>query len=269
MSNYGPPGGPYPGRGRDPQEEPYTEPSDPWGDWGRDDNAGGGYAQGPDYPQGSDYPQGGYDQQGYGQQHGYGNGGYDVTGTGYAQRPAEAAPGGWAPSPPAQPGPPVPQPAPPARKGGSGMLILVAVLVLLVLAGGGTAFYLLTQTGDDTNTTATGDPTPQPVDSGSPAPSAGGEASPNPSASAPLVSDARDVKKGECVQNVGDGAKPVMKIADCDEKSVYEVLARFDSPATGEDDAKKKCEAVEGYTNWYFFNSQLDSLDFVLCLKQR
>ncbi|GAB7049253.1 LppU/SCO3897 family protein [Catenuloplanes indicus] len=261
MSNYGPPGGPYPGRGRDPQEEPYTEPSDPWGDWGRDNNDGGGYDQG------AGYGQGGYDQQGYGQQQpGYGTGGYDVTGTGYAQRAAETAPGAWTPAPP---GPPLAQPGPPARRGGSGMLILVAVLVLLVLAGGGTAFYLLTRSDNDTNNTATDDPTPQPADSGTPAASTAGTPTPNPSASAPVVSDARDVKKGECVENIGNDNKPVMKIADCDGKSVYEVLARFDAPATGEDDAKKKCEAVEGYTNWYFFNSQLDSLDFVLCLKQR
>ncbi|MDR7280003.1 LppU/SCO3897 family protein [Catenuloplanes atrovinosus] len=258
MSNYGPPGGPYPGRGRDPQEEPYTEPSDPWGDWGRDENGdGGNFATG--YDQQPGYGRGGYDQQ-----QGYG-GGYDVTGTGYAQRPAEAAPGGWSPAPPVQP---TPQPLPPARKGGGGMMILIGVLVLLVLAGGGTAFYLLNQSREDIDNSATDDPTPQPAGSGTPAPTTGG-ATPDPSGSAAAVSDARDVKKGECVENVGDERKPVMKIADCDGKSVYEVLARFDAPATGEDDAKKKCEAVEGYTNWYFFNSQLDSLDFVLCLKQR
>lgn len=249
MSNYGPPGGP-PGRGRDPHEEPYTEPSDPWGDWGRDTSEGA--PEQPGYDQGY---HGGYQQQSYGA------GGYDVTGTGYAQRPAEAAPGGWNPAP-AQPA----QPLPPPKKSSGGMIVLVAVLVVLVLAGGGGAAYFLLNQGDDKGNEASGDPTPGPAESASPTPAA--SATPTPSSTA-AVSDARDVKKGECVQNVGSEAKPVMKVADCDEKKVYEVLDRFDEPASGEDDAKKKCADVEGYTNWYFFNSQLDSLDFVLCLKQR
>ncbi|WP_157241031.1 LppU/SCO3897 family protein [Catenuloplanes japonicus] len=251
MSNYGPPGGP-PGRGRDPHEEPYTEPSDPWGDWGRDSNEAV-----PEQQQG--YDQGGYDrgayQQGYGGNQGYGAGNYDVTGTGYAQRPAEAAPGGWNPAPA-----PV---APPPRKSSAGIIALVAILVVLVLAGGGGAAYFLLN-NDNGGNEATGDPTPPPSSSAAATPSA----TPAPSSTA-TVSDARNVKKGECVQNVGSDEKPSLKVAECDEKGVYEVLDRFDAPAAGQEDAQKKCADVEGYTNYYFFNSQLDSLDFVLCLKQR
>lgn len=269
MSNFGPPGGP-PGRGRDPHEEPYTEPSDPWGDWGRDSNEGGPDQQG--YDQGG-YDRGGY-QQGYGggydqqqPQQGYGPGGYDVTGTGYSQRPAEAAPGGWNPAPAGPPPGQQPQPLPPSKRGSGGMIALVAVLVVLVLAGGGgAAYYLLNNNGDDKGNEATGDPTPGPSESATPTLSA--SAAPAPSLT-PEVSDARDVKKGQCVQNVGTEAKPVMKVAECGEKGVYEVLDRFNAPADGQEDAQKKCADVEGYTNWYFFNSQLDSLDFVLCLKQR
>jgi hypothetical protein len=35
---------------------------------------------------------------------------------------------------------------------------------------------------------------------------------------------------------------------------------------SGEPDAVAKCAKVAGYTDWYFFNSELDALDFVLCL---
>ena len=49
----------------------------------------------------------------------------------------------------------------------------------------------------------------------------------------------------------------------------YEVLERFDTATTGEDDAQAKCKDVQGYTKWYFYDSALDRLDFVLCLKLR
>ena len=37
---------------------------------------------------------------------------------------------------------------------------------------------------------------------------------------------------------------------------------------TGEADAETKCSKVSKYTKWYFYDSELDSLDFVLCLKE-
>ena len=47
------------------------------------------------------------------------------------------------------------------------------------------------------------------------------------------------------------------------------MLRRIDGATSGEKDAAAKCAKVDGYTNWYFFDSELDTLDFVLCLKQR
>jgi hypothetical protein len=42
------------------------------------------------------------------------------------------------------------------------------------------------------------------------------------------------------------------------------VLARFD----GTIDFKGKCAKVAGYQYHYYFDSELDVLDFVLCLKK-
>jgi hypothetical protein len=57
-------------------------------------------------------------------------------------------------------------------------------------------------------------------------------------------------------------------IAGC-APSTYQVLRRVDGATSGEKDAEAKCAGVEGYTNWFFFNSELDTLDYVLCLKLR
>ena len=38
---------------------------------------------------------------------------------------------------------------------------------------------------------------------------------------------------------------------------------------TGESDAERKCSKVTGYTNWFFYDSDLDDLDVVLCLKKQ
>jgi len=57
-----------------------------------------------------------------------------------------------------------------------------------------------------------------------------------------------------------------MSIAKC-AAGTYEVLARFD----GTKDYAGKCGGgkVPGYQYYYFFDSDLDTLDFVLCLKKR
>lgn len=95
-------------------------------------------------------------------------------------------------------------------------------------------------------------------------------AEPAPSGAAPESSaDPRFAKVGQCVRNDGAaGGKPKLLISGCVAKS-YEVLSRVDGATSGERDAEAKCSKVEGYTNWYFFDSELDTLDFVLCLKQR
>jgi hypothetical protein len=48
-----------------------------------------------------------------------------------------------------------------------------------------------------------------------------------------------------------------------------EPAGALDGVTSGEPDAVAKCAKVAGYTDWYFFNSELDTLDFVLCLKAR
>ena len=151
-------------------------------------------------------------------------------------------------------------PAP--RRRGRGPLIAVLAVVLLVVAGGG-AFLFLRGQGD--SAPAAG-PSGSAV-AGAPGPDAVG---PVPSGAAPESSaDPRFAKVGQCVRNDGAaGGKPKLLISGCAAKS-YEVLSRIDGPTSGERDAETKCGKVEGYTNWYFFDSELDTLDFVLCLKQR
>ncbi|MFI1196894.1 hypothetical protein ACH4T9_27055 [Micromonospora sp. NPDC020750] len=190
-------------------------------------------------------------------------------GSGY---PAARQPGGpYAPGPYPGPGPSQPAytgaPAPPPdRRSGRGPLIAVlATLLVLLLGGGSLVWYLLDR--DEAPEGAgqarpTADPTPeeQPASPTAPAPTA-----PAPESSA----DPRFVKAGQCVRNTGPaGGKPKLLIAPCAPKT-YEVLRRFDGRTSGEKDAEAKCAKVTGYTNWYFFDSQLDTLDFVLCLKAR
>ena len=138
-------------------------------------------------------------------------------------------------------------------------------MLLLVVAGGG-AYWFLSRTDEP----AARRPR-RPVRPGRGAERGATEpAEPAPTAPAPASSaDPRFVKVGQCVRNEGPaGGKPKLLITDCAPKT-YEVLRRFDGATSGERDAEAKCGKVEGYTNWYFFDSELDTLDFVLCLKQR
>ncbi|MGW4500179.1 LppU/SCO3897 family protein [Micromonospora sp. NPDC004336] len=156
----------------------------------------------------------------------------------------------------------------PERRRGRGPLVAVlAVVAVLVLGGGAAVFYLLGQ-GDETPVAAPSEPAP-----------AAGTALPEAPASTPTVApsaaapessaDPRFVKAGQCVRNDGPtGGKPKLLITDCGPQT-YEVLRRIDGATSGEKDAAAKCAKVTGYTNWYFFDSELDTLDFVLCLKQR
>ena len=76
------------------------------------------------------------------------------------------------------------------------------------------------------------------------------------------------MKAGQCVRDAGTAGHPKLVISECGEKT-YQVLRRIDGATSGKKDAEAKCAKVDGYTNWYFFDSELDSLDFVLCLKRR
>jgi hypothetical protein len=269
MSNYGPSGGPY----RDHPQDPYEPPSDPWS---AQDPWGGAPASTPPGAPGSPTPGYGVDQPGYGyggdpgygQQPGYGQ---PDPGYGYGADPTYQQSGGY---PPADPGygqpagppdgpPPVwstPAPAappPPRRRGlSTGVVVLLTVLAVLAVGGVGLAAWKLGDDGrkDDARanpSTTTAPPTEDPV------PSAEG---PGATGSPPA---ARFAKKGQCLINKGTSKRPEIQLAECG-KNTFQVLARFDGTA----DYASRCGKVKGYTDHYFYNSEVDSLDFVLCLKR-
>ncbi|WP_416901859.1 LppU/SCO3897 family protein [Micromonospora echinospora] len=151
---------------------------------------------------------------------------------------------------------------PPRRPGGRGRTVAVlAVLALLVLGGGAALFHFAR--ADEAEPPVTAPPSATP--SGQPD---GVDASPN--ALAPESSaDPRFAKEGQCVRNDAPaGGRPKLLLTGCAPKT-YEVLRRFDEATSGEKDAEAKCADVDGYTDWYFYNSELDTLDFVLCLRLR
>ncbi|WP_433723289.1 LppU/SCO3897 family protein [Actinoplanes sp. CA-051413] len=146
-------------------------------------------------------------------------------------------------------------PAPPPRKRNTPIIALVVVLALLIIGGLATAGWLVQRAGNT---------------------EAGRSAQPTASASATNGSvpepqsseDARFVGKGQCVRNEGTADdSPDLKIVVC-ASGTYQVLKRVDGRTTGEADAESKCSKVQKYTKWYFYDSELDSLDFVLCLKE-
>jgi hypothetical protein len=136
---------------------------------------------------------------------------------------------------------------------------------VLLVGIGATAIYLLGQQDGETPkrpaTQASSEPSPigEPSATGEPAPT---------EPAAEVSTNTLFVKVGQCVKDEGTSGKPELVITECGAKT-YEVLARFDGVTSGGNDAKTKCAKITGYTNWYFFNSELDTLDFVLCLKNR
>jgi hypothetical protein len=157
-----------------------------------------------------------------------------------------------------EPGPPAPWAQPPPQqpiRRNTPIIALVVVLGLLILGGLGTTAWLLNNqkkgpngnsvlpAGQSTTTGAVVEPEPQSSQA------------------------ARFVTKGQCVRNEGSPDSPVMTIVPC-ASGTYDVLRRFDGRTTGEADAESKCSKVADYTKWYFYDSPLDSLDFVLCLRE-
>jgi hypothetical protein len=185
----------------------------------------------------------------------------DAAHTGWGGHPTSMPPAqpqyGAAPlnTPPPAWGRPAP-PAPP-RKRNTPIVALVVVLGLLICGGLGTTAWLISGRDDPEDpgvrptTPATTSQTDQVTD-------------PEPRSS----EDARFVKKGQCVRNEGTADQPEMKIVAC-ASGTFEVLKRVDGRTSGENDAEQKCNKVTGYTKWFFYDSELDSLDFVLCLKER
>jgi hypothetical protein len=160
----------------------------------------------------------------------------------YGAEALNAAPPAWG----------TPQPPPPRRRN-TPIVALVAVLGLLILGGLGTTAWLLVNR-DNTNANGVLPPAPKPTTQGN-------VVGPQPSA------DARFVEKGECVTNEGTTQNPSMAIVPC-ASGTFDVLKRVDGKTTGEADAESKCSKVSNYTKWYFYDSELDSLDFVLCLRE-
>ncbi|MFI5495500.1 hypothetical protein [Actinoplanes sp. NPDC051859] len=226
--------GPYPYQGWPPpggssgSDEPYTEPSDPWGDaetaatHPADTSWGGHSAATPLTGSASFEPP-------------------SFTGT-----PLHTSPPGWTPPPP----------VPPRKKRNAPIVALVVVLGLLICGGLGTAAVLVSQAQSQEAKGRT--PTV-------PATTATNQvAAPEPQSS----TDARFVRKGQCIRNEGTtDDSPKLKIVSCAGGS-YEVLKRVDGRTTGEADAEDKCSKVANYSKWYFYDSELDSLDYVLCLRE-
>jgi hypothetical protein len=162
-----------------------------------------------------------------------------------------AAPG-WTAPPPSWGQPP---PPPPKRRN-TPIVALVVVLGLLICGGLGTTAWLLNER-ENTGTPGTSASLPPTV------PATDAAADPQPRSS----TDARFVTKGQCVRNEGTAERPEMKILPC-ASGTYEVLKRVDGRTTGEADAEDKCAKVDKYTKWYFYDSELNDLDFVLCLRE-
>ena len=236
--------GPYPGPPSQPwsggsSPEPYGEPADPWGDHPATppESAWGGH---PTSMPPAQEPSSGYHTSMAPEQ----SGGY------HAPQPYGTSP---MTPPPAWNRPP---PPPPSRRN-TPIVALVVVLGLLICGGLGTTAWLLNER--DT-TGLTGAPTSAPTT----VPATDDVADPQPRSS----SDARFVAKGQCVRNEGTADRPEMRILPC-ASGTYEVLKRVDGRTTGEADAEAKCAKVDKYTKWFFYDSELDSLDFVLCLRER
>ncbi|HEY8533373.1 MAG TPA: hypothetical protein VIL44_05800 [Micromonospora sp.] len=149
----------------------------------------------------------------------------------------------------------VPRSGRPSRRGVPRTALILALVPVLALAGTVAWDHLTTgqpEWGATAPTAATSRP---------------GEASPAATTDT-IPADVRFVEVGECLRNDGHATSPRFTIAPCGPRT-YEVLARFDGPTDGEADAKAKCRRVPGYTDWYYFKTELSALDYVLCLRWR
>jgi hypothetical protein len=150
-----------------------------------------------------------------------------------------------------QPQPAWSPPPAPVRKTSTPLLVVIGLLAVVVVGGLAVGGYFVLK-NDQAPVSQ-----PQPPATASPTASTGG---------AGASTDARYAAKGQCLVNRGTKENPTMQITKC-AAGTYEVLARFE----GTKDYKGKCGGgkVPGYEFYYFFDSEVDSLDFVLCLKER
>ncbi|MGB2567793.1 LppU/SCO3897 family protein [Micromonospora citrea] len=155
-------------------------------------------------------------------------------------------------------------PTPPRPKRRGPLVAVLAVLAAVVLGGAG-VLWLLSGREEAATPVAGSAAPPVTVDPVRPGPGGPAPTTPAPASS----SDPRFVAVGQCVRNDGPaGGRPRLLIAECG-SGTYEVLRRFDGETSGERDAEAKCGQVAGYSDWFFYDSELDSLDFVLCLRKR
>jgi len=146
----------------------------------------------------------------------------------------------------------------PRRRKGSGVLIgFLVVFVLVLLAGGAGAVYFLTRSDGKGSPAAQPSAQPEasgPVESGSPAPSASKSSAPEA---------ARVAKVGECLKIGGTKDNPAITKVACG-AGTFQVLKRLDGTAD-----RAGCVGVERYSDYYFFDSEVNAEDFVLCLQRR
>jgi hypothetical protein len=158
----------------------------------------------------------------------------------YSMPSPDSSPPAWGPA------------TPPPSKRNTPIVALVVTLGVLICIGLGTTAWLW-KNRNDTNPAAGVSPS---------------DAAANPGPVPRGSEDARfNVKKGDCVVNEGSDFAPEMKATAC-VSGTFQVLERINGKTTGEKDAEAKCSKVAGYTKWYFYDSDLDDLDFVLCLRE-
>jgi hypothetical protein len=161
---------------------------------------------------------------------------------------------------------PIPRPAPSwgptatAPRRNTPIVALVVVLGLLIVAGLGATGWLLKDSwlfqGLHNNEAGGSQPSPSVAATGTGTGTTQGS------------EDARFVTAGQCVINQGTNDQPDMRKSVCT-TGTYEVLKVIKGKTAGEKDAENKCSKVSGYTNWFFYDSDLDDLDVVLCLKKQ
>jgi hypothetical protein len=237
MSQNGPHGGQsWPASGDGP-DRPYSEPADPWGE----------YAPPTPTPAWSDNP------QSVPPSTGMSPGWTAATEPAPGWTPAAEHAPGWTPA--AEPAvPPAPPPLPPRRN--APIVALVLALGILIAVGIGVAGWLLS----DKNRTKAADQTPSQAVTSTVAASQAAQHG---------TGDGFAVAAGECVgvtQAATKKEQPTLHKAVC-ASGTFKVLKRIDGKTTGSADAIRKCnEQAKGYDNYFFYDSALDSLDYVLCL---
>jgi hypothetical protein len=271
MSNYGSPGGQYPGQPSDPWQEndPYGQPAatpyptspygppDPWhtpstrgpmtpGPYGQ---PGGGYD--PGQPGGYD-PSYQQPQPGYGAQPGYGQPGYGQPGYGSQHDPYAGQPDPYG-APPSVWGPPT---TPQKKRGAGRVIALVALLVVLLGGGGLAALYVIGKNHANPQAQHSSAPSAQPsvpsTEAGSPTPAA-----------TDTVDPITLVKVGQCVINKGTDANADLQIVPC-ATNTFKVLARFNGTTD-----KKKCNSISQFTHYFTYTTTPATDNFLLCLKKQ